>query len=80
MVSWPGRTTLAIWRAVWDGGQVKARRMASQSGWVKPRPSSGGSDVPQTDVLGVRHSTFASLRLGRISQSIIPNLFASWIP
>ncbi|KAF3600381.1 hypothetical protein F2Q69_00035518 [Brassica cretica] len=44
MVSWPGRTTLAIWRAGQDGGQVRARRMASQSGWVKPRPSSGDSD------------------------------------
>ncbi|WZZ64303.1 hypothetical protein YC2023_075673 [Brassica napus] len=36
--------------------------------------------LPQTGVPGVRHSTFASLRLGRSSQSIASNLLASWIP
>ncbi|KAH0898006.1 hypothetical protein HID58_047574, partial [Brassica napus] len=35
---------------------------------------------PQTSVPGVRHSTFESLRLGRSSESIVSNLFASGIP
>uniref|UniRef100_M4EE26 Replication protein A 70 kDa DNA-binding subunit B/D first OB fold domain-containing protein n=1 Tax=Brassica campestris TaxID=3711 RepID=M4EE26_BRACM len=34
--------------------------------------------VPQTDVSGVRHSTFTSLRLGRSSQSIVSNILASY--
>ncbi|KAH0909655.1 hypothetical protein HID58_032976, partial [Brassica napus] len=33
---------------------------------------------PQTDVSGVRHSTFTSLRLGRSSQSIVSNILASY--
>uniref|UniRef100_A0A0D3CHA4 Replication protein A 70 kDa DNA-binding subunit B/D first OB fold domain-containing protein n=1 Tax=Brassica oleracea var. oleracea TaxID=109376 RepID=A0A0D3CHA4_BRAOL len=36
------------------------------------------SPVPQTDVSGVRHSTFESLRLGRSSQSIASGLLRFW--
>uniref|UniRef100_A0A0D3AR25 DUF223 domain-containing protein n=1 Tax=Brassica oleracea var. oleracea TaxID=109376 RepID=A0A0D3AR25_BRAOL len=42
--------------------------------------SLSASPVPQTSVPGVRHSTFESLRLGRSSESIVSNLFASGIP
>ncbi|KAF3602236.1 hypothetical protein F2Q69_00038532 [Brassica cretica] len=38
------------------------------------------SPVPQTGVPGIRHSTFESLRVGRISQSIASNLLAYGIP
>ncbi|KAG2246150.1 hypothetical protein Bca52824_085778 [Brassica carinata] len=36
--------------------------------------------IPQTGVSGIRHSTFESLRVGRISQSIASNLLAYGIP
>ncbi|WZZ25223.1 hypothetical protein YC2023_008624 [Brassica napus] len=42
--------------------------------------SLSASPIPQIGILGVRHSTFESLRLGHSSQSIASNLLASRIP
>ncbi|KAL0898480.1 hypothetical protein Bca101_082441 [Brassica carinata] len=40
--------------------------------------SLSASPVSQTSVIGIRHSTFESLRLGRSSQSIVVGLLRFW--